>query len=248
MAKTTYFFLLPKTVRVRTVFAAVLMICAAGLIAAKDTAAQTRLTIAVVENAPIARTSSIIVEEAYRRLGIEVDFEFLPPKRALLQSNKGALDGETVRHPMVSRANKNLVRINVPIVHDEIFAYSIGQSGLIEKFSDLHPYRVGVLLGNHASRRLANHPGLITFRSPEQGVQMLLKKRLDFVLYWKRNFEKLKMNLKTAKQVRPSSKSLHTAQGFHFLHMKNKHLIGKVEKVLQEMWDDGFIDNVWNSS
>jgi len=248
MVKSMHLFLFGKPAWAQAIFTAALLLCAPGLITAKDAAAQIKLTIAVVENAAIPKTGTIIVEEAYRRLGIEIDFDYLPAKRASLESNKGTVDGDAVRHPMVARTNKNLVGVNVPIVRDELIAYSTGQSGSIGKLSDLLTFEVGVSLGDHSIRRLAKHPRLVTYRTPEQGIQMLLKRRLDYVLNWQRNFEKLKKNMKSANQVYPASKSLHTAQGFHFLHKRNKHLIGKLEKILQEMWDEGFVDMVWNSN
>jgi len=61
-----------------------------------------------------------ILDEAYARLGYEVELQGYPAERALLMANEGVVDGEAGRVSVVEKDYPNLVRVPTPLYVNRI--------------------------------------------------------------------------------------------------------------------------------
>ena len=87
-----------QTILIRTfLLAGGLVVFSSGL------SAQDAVRIAGVEQSPDSEATAVIIAEAYRRIGTEMEVEWLNGLEALKASNSGALDGELQRIDGINR-------------------------------------------------------------------------------------------------------------------------------------------------
>jgi len=130
---------------VRVPGAALLFALASSL--ANPAAAEDRKLVLTYFESPFQNMHTVILEEAYERIGIAVEFNNLPGKRSLKTSSKGVADGETNRIGGLSKSYPSLIQIDVPMYPLIGTAFAIGDDLPIKTWGDLKSYRVGVVGG-----------------------------------------------------------------------------------------------------
>ena len=121
---------------------------ACGLVVSSSVlGAQDTVRIAGVEQSVDRETANTIVGEAYRRIGVEMEVEWLDGPEALEASNSGELDGELQRIDGITRTWPNLVQVGIPINYLEGTAFSKNHSFLVGGWSSLEPYALGIVEG-----------------------------------------------------------------------------------------------------
>ncbi len=209
--------------------------------------AETPLKITAISNATIATTSVAVLKEVYERAGLQVSFEFLPAKRGIRVANSGLSDGEAIRSIRAVEGFPNLVRVDIPIGKDELVAYALNNLDHFAPQSDLSRYRIGILRGDRAAEKMAGNSEIHRFRKFEHAVEMLLRGRIDIAIGWQRNFEPVLAKRPDAKGIHRISHDLLHSVGYHFLHKKHRHLVGRLEKAIKELWASGRIDEIWRT-
>jgi len=118
-----------------------------GLLGIAPAAAEDTVVVATIDglaDVPAART---IMEEAYRRIGVQVEFRMFTAAEALRKSNAGEVDAELQRIDGISARYPNLVQVPIPINLIQGVAYSRKYRFPVTGWHSLRPYRVGIVEG-----------------------------------------------------------------------------------------------------
>ena len=86
--------------------------------------AQEPLIITVVTPGIFTETGKIILEEAYKRIGVPIAFKNFPGERALILTNGGITDGELFRIDKLNEKYPNLIQVPVSYIPDEVVVFS----------------------------------------------------------------------------------------------------------------------------
>ena len=93
---------------------------------------------------PVGRA---VVEEAYRRAGIPVEFQGFSASEALRMSNSGEVDAELQRIDGISNTYEHLVKVPIPVNLIQGVAYSKKYRFPVRGWHSLRPYRLGIVRG-----------------------------------------------------------------------------------------------------
>ncbi len=86
------------------------------LICASWVEAQEKLVFSAIPGAPLSEIGRQTLTEAYNKIGIKVSFVDFPGERALIMSNLGKVDGETMRIVGIDRKYSNLLMVPISYV------------------------------------------------------------------------------------------------------------------------------------
>lgn len=184
--------------------------------------------------------SQTVIEEAYRRLGVEITVKHYPGDRSLKYSNRGASDGELFRIDYISKVYKNLVKVPVPINQMEGVAFSTNPDIEISGWDSLRKYKVGIRRGIKFSENGTQSMNPYVVNLNQQLISVLLKGKVDLIVLTRGNGLEMikKFESPSIKAIEPPIQKYNL---YHYLHKKNLHLLPKLEKVLKEMAAEGFM-------
>ena len=94
---------------IRTAILGVVCFLAAAL--AHPVPATERITLVTPLNTVDTVISEVIVREAYRRIGVEVEIQKYPAERALRLADQGVADGEVQRIDGIDKRYTNLIKV-----------------------------------------------------------------------------------------------------------------------------------------
>ncbi len=193
-----------------------------------------------------------LMQEIFSRLGIEVEVELLPQKRMIKYLKMGKKDGATV-------ISKNAERLKFLDYTDTIFL----KRGLIyflaeknppvdwENYGDLKRLRIGIVAGhnygdefNQAIEKYNLNIQPVT--RIEQNFDKLLLKRIDVFLCIDLSAKQFLRDPKYTGLIIHAPKSYYS-KGYHIGFSKKskvKVLIPRVNKVIQEMKEDGSLGKI----
>jgi polar amino acid transport system substrate-binding protein len=205
-------------------------------------AAQT-LTFSSLED---GRATSVVAEKvlfiAYAKLGFELRFSPMPPKRAEYLWETKQLDGISVRvfDPHLHHA----IKVNVPVTSTEIAAFIRDKNLPIRKYVDLKQYRVGHPKGfTIFEERLKEIPNTAPANDQKTLFKLLAMGKTDVVVdasYSRCAVKKLELE----KEIFMLEPTLEKVLGYHYLHARHQHLLTKLEKELKALTDDGTIQRI----
>lgn len=189
---------------------------------------------------PIAEISSRVLEEAYNRIGIQVEFRQLPAERSLVQSDQGLLDGEVNRIKGIETAYPNLIRIPVPVNTVEQSVFSAKHDFPVIGWASLKPYSIAIRIGTKVVEYNTRGMDVAAFPTYDKVFTLLSMGRYDVAVAASVTglFYIKKHNLKTIKRLSPP---LTKHPLYHYIHRKNEHLIPQITAVLKNMQQDGRI-------
>ena len=110
--------------------------------------AQQRLSINSTAQAPIYGLLNELLDEAGRRLELQISFQSLPGERALQLVGLGVDDGECCRVPAAIYAKyPQLLLVDEPLLKVQFAAFTLDPSINIDNWEALRPYQVGYVAG-----------------------------------------------------------------------------------------------------
>ena len=209
---------------------------------AKSQSEASTLYFANIPNNFTASIGAKAVKVAYQKLGIEVEFVDMPPKRALKQSNEGEVDGEIHRVWSIADSYPNLIRVPTPINYIDQVVFSSKQNTDITQCADLAPYSVGIVRGvKHAEDCTKGLPLKRVFNTDERMMALLSAQKIDFAIsswvngMWLRKT----MDIDNVHVVGPPiSRQLL----YHYVHKKHAGLVEKIDAVFQDMQESGELE------
>lgn len=189
-----------------------------------------------------------VVQEAYERIGIHVEFNPVPPIRALELANLGVMDGETARIEGTEKTYSNLVKIPVPVsyITGVVFTKHIDRD--IRSWNDLKGLKIGIIKGVLYSEK--GTQGMQTFYAKENThlFKLLDYGRVDVAIAVKEEGEyEIKAHFPSS-NIHMIGQPVYRAPLFHYIHKKNIGLAPKLEAVLKEMEKNGEMEALWKQA
>lgn len=206
----------------------------------------TPFTIAINKDAPPTPAIKVILEQAYKKIGIDIRFKVFSHKRSVIYANQGLADAEAFRVKAVGKKFKNLLLVDVPLRQDDMNLYvQRGKVFPVNGFASIPKhyvvgYQRGVLFAEYGIKehQLQGQE----FTSVEQVAHHLKVGRSDAVILG-RISESLFSQFDRLNIVKLEPPIRQTVL-YHFLHQRNEHLLAPLSKVLQEMKDSGELDDI----
>ena len=183
-----------------------------------------------------------ILKIAYKKLNIEIKIEHHPTKRSLLLANNGEIDGEVIRIKNIIDKYPNLKIVNISTVQDEIVGFSKKNID-INGWKSLEGYQLGALAGIKAISRHISGSNVRFNTDIESVFKMLHLDRIEIAVA-----SRLQGNHVLSKHKFPNIKAMESPlarlEVYHFLHLKHKDLIPKIENILSEMKTKNELENI----
>ena len=101
----------------------------------------------------LLQPAAAVLKEAYGRLGIEVEVDYLPGQTALLEANAGMFDGDVQRVSGLERKYQNLTQVAIPVNYLQGVVYSKRDDVSVRGWDSLRPYRAGLSRGFCSRKR-----------------------------------------------------------------------------------------------
>ncbi len=182
-----------------------------------------------------------IIKEAYRRIGIIANIQYLPSARALALSIQGKVDGEVCRILSAGQGVKTLMLVSVPYVSFHGKAFSIKPSVRVNSPLDLAKYNSGILNGMIYSDKLTKNSQRIKVNSTRQLFRMLISDHLNIDLVITTELSgriTLAQEFPSAK-IHISKINLVDLPVYHYLHVNKKKLRPRIKDSLRDMLNSG---------
>ncbi len=200
------------------------------------------VVISVIANEQTHELAKPVVREAYRRIGYTVQFEPLPARRALEWANDGVTDGDLARIEGIQRKFPNLIRISIPVIHFSGVAFATDSFPAISEWKDLAGLSIGIVRGILYAEIGTEGMDPIPANDMTHLFKLLKLGRIDVaVAVLDAGRIEIHRNYPDA-GIHPTGEPLHVAPLYHYIHVKNGHLLQKLEAVLREMEANGEIE------
>ena len=203
-----------------------------------------KMSFTAIKGSFIPNITFKVMEEAYRRLGIEISIKYFPAKRALYFANKGVdYDGELHRISGIEKTYTNLLPIPIPIYYLEGVVVAKDVEFDVNGWDSLRPYKIGVKRGIVFSVKGTEGMSRDILNSNEHLFKLLNAQRFDIIIITRANALKYFKDhgMSNFKILEPPVivKTL-----YHYVHKKNSHLIPKLTSVLKDMQKEGTIKKI----
>lgn len=196
-----------------------------------------------------------ILKEAYHRIGYELIYEQVPAERALDRAVKGVTDGASGRVSSVMLRYPSLIKIPVPLYSFDTSLFSKNHTKNYDN-ETLRKLRVGIQRGVKVVEDRVKSINIKSSKIQSSSYlkplfKMLENDRLDVVIIDRKDgllaLNELKRQDKTRyKDIKEQAKPFLEVDIFHYVHKKNKHLIQKLTKTMQEMEKEGLIQKAYS--
>ncbi len=187
-----------------------------------------------------------VITEAYDRLGMDIELQYLPGYRMFKKANNGSVDGLLFNVPDIGASYSNLIRVDTPVFHSQIMAFTKNASMPITDWNSLQPYRIGYVRGFLLAEKRTKDMLTEALDEQEDMLLMLARGRIDVAVdsYLTCMFTIKKLGLQGIAPIHPP---LETLASFHYLNRKHENLVPKVLHVLSTMEQDGTIQAMRNT-
>jgi polar amino acid transport system substrate-binding protein len=185
-----------------------------------------------------------IAQEAFRRLGIGVQIQFLPTERSIIATNAGIIDVELNRIEGLERLYPNLVRVPESNMDFNFVAFSKERDLTTSGWSSLNGLRVGFVKGwKIFEEQLKDHPDITYVNSSEQLFRLLEKGYIDVALYGER-VGRAQLKTMDITNLKVLSPPLAVRQMYMYVNKAHKDLVPDIAESLQSMKRDGTYDRI----
>ncbi|MEY2632884.1 MAG: hypothetical protein RIR00_1538 [Pseudomonadota bacterium] len=191
-------------------------------------------------NTPMDRKAlQALSDEAFRRLGLGVQFLSLPSERSLQQANDGEVDGEGLRIAGLGNAYPNLIQVPERYIGISFVAFARDPALRLDQgWDSLKPYSVAHIHGWKLFEAQAGVARAVyKVDKPEQLFQMLDSGRVDLILYTRNDGVALAKKLGIHANV--VSPALKDVDMYLYLHRRHEALVPRLAQTLRAMKADG---------
>ncbi len=179
-----------------------------------------------------------LVSEALKRIGYQLNIVKLPAERALKYSNKGIIDGELVRFPLVGKYYKNLIQVPEKIIDWDIIVFSYKPINTELGWAALSQKSVSYINGwKILDKNIPADAEVTKVTNAESLFNMLRRKRTDYIIF--ERWAGISLLKKYSMNNVQLSKPLFSKGVYTFLHKKHIKLVPKLNKSLSSMKEDG---------
>ncbi|MCW8826894.1 MAG: transporter substrate-binding domain-containing protein [Gammaproteobacteria bacterium] len=206
---------------------------------------ETTVTLASRDNSVINSVTEPVLIEAYRRIGIKVEFNRLPGNRSIVVANNGLTDGEVGRLKYVLSQHENLLIVPTPILFSRLSAFTKMADPKVYGWPSLKNYSVAALGSfKFVVNKLQNHPQTILTNDAASALSLVHNGQVDIAIL--NQFEgKRLVDVFGYREIYAAEPPLVNQPIHHLLHKKNEHLIQPLNDSLNEMVKDGTLHRIW---
>lgn len=183
-----------------------------------------------------------IVEEAYRRLGVTVVAEPLPPERALQAADHGLTDGDTVRVEGIEAFYPNLVRVPEPVAHVDVTAFTTGLSFPVQGWESLRPYTVCYMHGLKLHEQGTSGMRRMGSDGQENAVRLLRDGQCEVAVLSANAW--IMIDTVNAGPMRELEPPIARHQLYHYVHRRHAAIVPRLAEELRKMRQEGVIDAI----
>ncbi|WP_077033879.1 ABC transporter substrate-binding protein [Pelomonas sp. KK5] len=216
-----------------------LLLISALLAVATDADAQLRIT---GSDTMSSRVAMAVLDKAYARLGIRVEFTLVPLRRSLLMANKGESDGDLMRTEQALQEFDQLLPIKVPVQRIVFFAYQRGRD--CPAHLDPAGLHFSYLRGVRVIEMTLPASSLVAASDSREALRSLQKGHVDAMLVDPLEAETL-LGPGGMAGICKVAEPLIERDLFHSLNRRHAQLAVRVEKALAEMAARGEIARIW---
>ena len=190
----------------------------------------------------IPKISSLVLEEAYKSIGIDIILKDYPAKRSTIEANYGRIDGEVSKIVGIEKQFTNLVMIPIPVQEIEFFVFSKKIKFKIDGWESLRPYKIVSVLGVkfiEKNTKEMDRTGVATFPQifkliDADRYDIAVAPLVDGLVHLKN------LNITTVKSLG----KVDQVKLYHYLNIKHKSLIPKITAALKKMEISGRIKQI----
>lgn len=170
------------------------------------------------------------LEHIYSKLGVNVDFVYLPNERAIRAVSEGRYQGLDLRISNLAN-DKNMVKVDVPLYYISIYIYGF-EGQFYTQLEEISDKVLVSQLGMRFVEKVERYKHLYLVERSEQAAMMVSKGRADLWLAPKVVYDILKAKFPG---IKPVSKAILHEPLYHYIHVSNKHLLPQLEQAVREL-------------
>lgn len=184
-----------------------------------------------------------VLDAAYKKLGVQVEYVPYPLRRAALMMSKGELDGEVMRIRDYELTAKSLIRIKVPVNFLNIMIFSAPPCPQIRAWDDLKTLKTGYQRGVLLFERKLIKSQSKDYTTYDDIFNGILRKEVNvgvgFSIEGDLAFKKEPPNMLCKASTEIPAEPL-----YHYLDGRHRGIAKRLENVLQEMEKRGQIRSI----
>ena len=178
------------------------------------------------------------MEEAYRRIDVEVEFRGFEAAEALKVSSSGQTGAELQRIDGVQRRYPTLIQVPIPINYIQGMAVSKKYNFPVLGWHSLQPYKIGIVKGIIFAERGTEGMDVKVAETYPELIQWIDEGKVD-VGVMPRISGLDALNQSGKEDIGEMDGILETLLSYHYLHESRADLKKPLSKVLKEMLLDG---------
>ena len=203
-----------------------------------ETRSEEPFVIAHVQDSVDQLAARAVLAEAYRRLGMKVEFRAMPAATALEASNGGKVAAELQRIDGIQRRFPNLVQVPIPVNYIQGLAFSRDYNFPIRGWHSLRPHRVGIVKGILFAERGTEGMQVSVAKDHAELVEWIRTEKVD-VGVMPRISGLLAIQESGATKIKELEGVLETLLLYHYLHKSNADIAKQLGPILKAMLLDG---------
>ncbi len=189
------------------------------------------------------KVATAVVLEAYKRINLEAVVENYSLLKSLSMSSNGKSDAELFRARIISEKYPTLYIVDEPLLTINNVCFSIKDNLNIKNWNSLKPYKIAFVRGIKFIENKTMGFDVIAVDNLDVAFNLLKYKRVDVVIADDLNgLYQLKKHL--LKDQIFISEPLSTDKLYHYVNIKHKALVPKLEQALKEFDHNVFIEKV----
>lgn len=188
---------------------------------------------------PVKTLFEQVMQEAFKRNGLNVTVQAPPAERALQQANDGIDDGDGPRIAGLSSKYPNLIQVPEKVIDTEFVAFTKNATMEAKGWDSVKQYRVGIITGwKILEDNLAGSQALEKVANSEALFKLLANDRIDVAVIGKLDGMAAIRQLGLT-DVHAVSPPLEIKPMYLYLNKKHEALVPKIDAGLKEMKSDG---------
>jgi len=171
------------------------------------------------------------IEQAFNRLGYDVNFEYYPGKRSLQLANSGSIDGELARTREISETYKNLrIVTEYKKIKPAIYGRGQGSVTLLQSIT----FQRGSVYEDLPLPDILSDVSIVKTNGLRQSIHLVMSGRVDALLTSENVYRVLnELSPADANALHRLPITIEAVSVFTFLHKKHESLIPELRKAIE---------------
>jgi len=198
---------------------------------------------------------TLLAEDIFKRIGLEVQIEILPAERSIMNANNGIEDGELNRVSGLEKIYPNLIMVPEPFISVDFVGFTKPRNHIPlanrnrstpdVSWRSLEPYIVGIIRGwKIYEKNVTGVAKRIDVRNINLLLTLLKNNRVDIVMATR--VTGLYNSHKNDIAVSVIEPPFVTRNNYMYLNKRHAHLVPKLAAALAEAKKDGTYDRLYN--